>query len=618
MFGSSIRKDDAVRPRKGTIRIRTLLALSMGGLVLAATAAVLTIALFASARNTVELLNDRTVLMIDGIDNEVRAKLDAAAEVVDGFAREVETGSLRTASPEKLHDGLGVVLATAPEVEVLLYWDRNMVRRLAARGADGSIVRQGPEAEDNPRILKMLEGMPKDGRLWGEPVVENGVTYVNFAARLDPGPSDVAFVVAAVSLEQFSDVVAGIGRQYGATAFMLYGNERVLAHPSFVLADTAKPRHAMAPIAEAGDPVLMSLSQGHPGRLMDSARRQGVDVFRVDVNGSAYLVMYRWLRNYGPEPIAVGAYFLRTEIGDTISRLQMSAATGVLVAMIGVVAAVVIGGLIARPVHRLADSASAVARLDLDQVGRPAASPIAEVDEQARAFNLMLDALSVFQTYVPRKLVQRLVALGAKGGVRSETRELTVMFTDMVKFSEISERMGAEDTAAFLNRHFGMLAECIDAEEGTIDKYVGDAVMAFWGAPDRMENHAARAVSAARRIAETITADNERRARKGLRPVRMRIGIHSGPALVGNIGASERINYTIVGDTVNDAQRLEALGRKLDAGADVTVLMSIETARRAGLGAAEAEDVGAHRLAGGPQEVEVRRLRVAGCSDRPG
>jgi class 3 adenylate cyclase len=194
-------------------------------------------------------------------------------------------------------------------------------------------------------------------------------------------------------------------------------------------------------------------------------------------------------------------------------------------------------------------------------------------------------------------------------GVHSEQRELTVMFTDIVKFSEIADRMGAEDTAAFLNRHFALLAECINAEDGTIDKYVSDAVLAFWGAPDRMDDHAARAVRAARGISETVAADNRRRAGKGLRPVRVRVGLHTGQAMVGNIGAPARINYTVVGDTVNDVQRLESLGRKLDVGADVTVLMSAETAVLAGMGPDDVEDVGAHRLAGDPEEVPVRRLR---------
>jgi adenylate cyclase len=589
------------------IRIRTLLALSMGGLVLVATATVLTIALFASARNTFDLLNDRTVLILDGIEKEVRGTLDGASDLVDGFAREVQTGSLKNATPDELHKALSVALAAAPEVQVLLYWNRDLERRLAFRNADGTTGQEGPEAEANPRIRAAFDVMPPKSRQWGPPVVEDDVGYLNFAANVGSQTPDVAFVVAAVSLEHFSNVVAEIGKRYGATAFILYGNKDVLAHPSFVGSELAKGR-AVVPIADVGDPVLDNLAKGQPVAFMDSARRQYVETFRVETGGTYHLVMYRWLYGYGPQPIAVGAYFPRTEISDSIRRLALSALAGILVALIGVGAAIVLGGYIARPVRRLAASAAAVAELDLDSVPRPLRSPVAEVDEQARAFGRMLDALKVFETYVPRRLVQRLMALDGGGGMVSETRELTVMFTDIVHFSEISERMGAEETAAFLNRHFGLLTACIEGQNGTIDKFIGDAVMAFWGAPDRMEDHPARAVRAARRIAETIAADNARRAKKSLRPVRVRIGIHTGPAVVGNIGTRERVNYTIVGDTVNNAQRLEALGHKLDAGADVTVLMSAETACLAGLGAGEAEDVGAHPLVGGLHAVPVRRL----------
>jgi adenylate cyclase len=589
------------------IRIRSLLALSMGGLVLVATATVLTIALFASATNTFELLNDRTVLIIDGIEEEVRDKFDAASEVVNGLVREIRTGTLQDASPDELQQAMSVALATTPEIQVLLYWDHDMRRRLVARQPDGTLVKQGPEPEANPAIRAGLGAMPKRARQWGEPVVEGGFTYLNYAAAVNSDTSDAAFVVAAVSLEQFSNFVADIGRRQGATAFILYGTDNVLAHPNFVETEMTTG-HAVVPIARAGDPVLANLAYGTPVEFMGSARRQFVETFRVNVGGSRYLVMYRLLYGYGPQPIAVGAYFPRMEIADSLERLAFSAVAGIFIAIIGVIAAIVIGGLISRPVRRLAASASAVARLDLDAVESPPASPVAEVDEQARAFGLMLDALKVFQTYVPRSLVQRLVELGGEQGMPSETRELTVMFTDMVHFSEISERMGAEDTAAFLNRHFGLLDTCIKAEDGTIDKYIGDAVMAFWGAPDRMEDHAAHAVAAARRIAETLTADNQRRAGKGLRPVRVRIGIHSGVVLVGNIGAPTRVNYTVVGDTVNDAERLEALGRRFDVGDDVTVLMSVETAHLAGLGPDETEDLGMHPLAGSEHEVAVCRL----------
>ena len=589
------------------IRIRTLLALTMGGLVLVATAAVLVIALFASARNTFELVNAQTVLVVDSIEEEVRSRFQTASELVDGYVQEVRSGSLRGATADELHDALSVALAASPDVEVLLTWDRDMQRRLAYRTAEGEIAQNGPMAEPDPIIRVGLDVIPPGGRQWGQPLVADGVAYLNFASNVAAEDAEVAYVVAAVSLARFSTFVSDIGRQHGATAFILYGEEDVLAHPSFV--DGGLPEgEALLPIADAGDPVLGRLAGAAPLEFMGSARREFVETYRVDVGGLEHMVMYRWLYGYGPQPLAVGAYLARTELSDSVRRLATSAAAGILVAILGVIAAIVLGGLIAQPVRRLARSASAVARFDLSAVERPPRSPIAEVDEQGRAFGLMLDALAHFETYVPGKLVKRLMALGFERQVASQTRELTVMFTDIVHFSEISERMGAEETAAFLNRHFGLVVECIEAEGGTIDKYIGDAVMAFWGAPDDMEDHAARAVAAARRISETLTADNARRARKNLRPVRLRVGIHTGPAVVGNIGVPDRLNYTIVGDTVNDAQRLEALGRDFDAGDDVTVLVSAKTAEHAGVENGETVDVGVHLLAGTHETVAVRRL----------
>ena len=109
----------------------------------------------------------------------------------------------------------------------------------------------------------------------------------------------------------------------------------------------------------------------------------------------------------------------------------------------------------------------------------------------------MIGALRRFETYVPRKLVNRLIAQGADTEIASEEREVTVMFTDIVGFTTLSEAMSAAETANLLNRHFTLLASCIDATEGTVDKYICDSVMAFWGPPFGSTDHAAQACRAA-------------------------------------------------------------------------------------------------------------------------
>ena len=126
------------------------------------------------------------------------------------------------------------------------------------------------------------------------------------------------------------------------------------------------------------------------------------------------------------------------------------------------------------------------------------------------------------------------------------------MFTDIAGFSTLSEQMPASETAEILNQYFSILVACIEAEDGTVDKYIEDSVMAFWE-PDAAGDNVDRALQAARQIRTQVTQDNERRRRNGRVAPAVRVGIHTAPALVGNIGAPGRVNYTLVGDTVNVA-----------------------------------------------------------------
>jgi class 3 adenylate cyclase len=167
--------------------------------------------------------------------------------------------------------------------------------------------------------------------------------------------------------------------------------------------------------------------------------------------------------------------------------------------------------------------------------------------------------------------------------------------------------------AALLNEHFALLAACVEAEGGTVDKYLGDGMMAFWGAPERVKGRAARACRAALAMREAIAGDNARRRAEGRSPVRVRIGIHRGPLVVGNIGAPGRINYTVVGDTVNVAQRLQDLGRKVADGGECVIIVSDAVVEDAGNGLAFAE-FGALPVRGRQEPVAAFELRGAAPS----
>ena len=150
---------------------------------------------------------------------------------------------------------------------------------------------------------------------------------------------------------------------------------------------------------------------------------------------------------------------------------------------------------------------------------------------------------------------------------------LTVMFTDVVGFTSLSETLPPAQIVALLNEHFEIINEIVEAEKGTIDKFIGDAAMVFWGAPDPIPDHATRACRAALAICEAVTTLN---ALSDIEPLRIKIGLHSGPLIVGNIGARTRMNYTVIGDTVNVCARIEALAGNHTEDRDVTILVSGE------------------------------------------
>ena len=211
----------------------------------------------------------------------------------------------------------------------------------------------------------------------------------------------------------------------------------------------------------------------------------------------------------------------------------------------------------------------------------------------------MLDGLRWFETYVPRQLVRRLIQQKDKSASTSQEMELTVMFTDIVGFTASSETKKPAEIADELNQHFEILNQCIESEGGTLDKYIGDAVMAFWGAPEKQEDHARRACNAALKMEKALVEAGHKQ--------RIKIAIHTGPLIVGNIGASGRMNYTVIGDTVNTCSRIEKLAGDIESETQATILISDVTAEQLG-GEFELEKAGEFAVKGRKKPVIVFRL----------
>ena len=166
-----------------------------------------------------------------------------------------------------------------------------------------------------------------------------------------------------------------------------------------------------------------------------------------------------------------------------------------------------------------------------------------------------------FSRYVAPEVVDQLVKNPGQLALGGETRELTVMFADVAGFTSLSEGRAPREIVELMNECFTEITGVIQRHGGTVDKFIGDAVMAFWNAPVELPDHAARACRATQDLLKALVRLNVGWAARGLPAISMRVGLATGPALVGNVGSSTKFNYTVMGDTVNLASRLEGAAK---------------------------------------------------------
>jgi adenylate cyclase len=385
------------------------------------------------------------------------------------------------------------------------------------------------------------------------------------------GPIDVyqkrqgvlAVIIENTRLAQFLSQLS-VGKK--GAAFILGRDRAVIAAPD-ADADEVHMQRADQPLLPIALMALKQAGSAPPGDA-DKSRRM-----RMVTAGDGYAVTLTTLAFPGWTLVSVipEAEFLGP-IETTIRRLVIGLV--VLVVAAGILSAWLARRVIARPLITVVDELKHIERFELDQVRRHP-SRVTELTNLSTAIADMAGGLAAFRKYIPADLVRTLLREGVEPRPGGSIRTLTVMFADIAGFTGLSERLG-DQIIPLLSSYLDTVSSEVSDHGGTIDKFIGDAVMAFWGAPAANPDHAVDACRAALACQGALGAlgliDDQGR------PVRVRVGINSGDMLVGNIGSELRLNYTVIGDAVNVASRLE--GANKEYGTDI--IIGEETRRLAG------------------------------------
>ncbi len=445
-------------------------------------------------------------------------------------------------------------------------------------------------------------------RVWAPPYVfyEEGVPGISCAMpHFSPSGEMLGVVTVDFDLNSLSKFVAKIKLSQRGRVFIFTPDGTVIAHPTVRVVEQAGKgaEGKIVTTKEIGDPIVDSYFQAVLAQKLGSDGTTG-DVtksFRFQHTGQAYVGSYTTFEVDNNLRWVVGAFapesdFMESLHKNNVSALAISGAALVAAMLL----ALLLSNRIAKPLSRLADEMDHVGRFELADTPIEA-SIFREISVMNGALFRMKRGLRSFASYVPRDLVRAMLASGQEAVLGGRIRNLTIFFSDIAGFTTIAESMKPDELVEFLGEYLDDMTRVLAAHHGTVDKFLGDGIMAFWGAPEDEPDHAALACEAALGCAKRL-AERHRDGHSS-RMLSTRIGIATGEVLVGNIGTNERLNYTVMGDTANLAARLEGLNKEYGTSTIVS-----ETTMRAARDRVVARPIDVVAVKGKAQGIKVYEL----------
>jgi adenylate cyclase len=476
-------------------------------------------------------------------------------------------------SVERLQDGKISIREAhydrkAGKAEILDFWPDDFAQRKAYDRKDLTLARGGQ--------MPAWYTAARDYPLWTEArTIRSGaeaVPGITYAAPIHDregnllGVATISYDISAISRFLDSNPVGKDG--FAFIVERTAGSElRVIAHPNpEILTRSSKDERGRTQYEFVPHG---SLSDERVVRFMEVLSRKNVDylgqdlwTFRYTAGGTEYFGSYRRITGRDMPGWIIAQVVPYKEIMGPVERNNLETlGIGAALCILILIVSAWVSALVANPLRRIALDSEAIGRFELEP--RPLdRSQIREVDQLMLATHDMKRGLRSFRKYVPADLVREILASGGEAELGGQKATLTIFFSDIADFTTISELLSPEDLVEQLAEYFEAMSRALrEQPPGTLDKFIGDSIMAFWGAPAPNPEHAVTACRSALHCQEHLKELQDKWTREGKPLFHQRIGINTGEVIVGNMGSITRLNYTVVGETVNSASRFEGLNK---------------------------------------------------------